>query len=657
MRWKYLLHFYITQMSKSKLYIGASVLFFLLIFSRLFLFFSNTSDNEEYGHLPSELAMIVQMVSLFYIVFFYRTHSNELLYGVQSFFVDGYRIMLEKISAMFAAHFIYQGIMVTFTYGIFTGIYFIVGIEPSSLFLSLFRFLLIYMFAPLMFSMLFGVIVAMLFGIRKISFFAILFIWIATGSMNTELFSDFFSTVHANEWKSLFFIGMNNVMRVYHPYIGFDVHWGNELKLIIWFLIFSGILLILSLRWSLRKSERNLVIKVLLATSFLSVVSAYGVVEISTKVFSNADNMTETNYYMDMKKAETDMHYEIESYSISLEQKQATVQIIFSDIDTLEPTFQLYHAYPIHLIKAGDAPVKFERSGDIVKVHLPTNASSLTFYYELVDTNFAPYTNNRTVLLADMAWYPKKRASHIYEMDEDIGWIKKSERFFPDESYSFTLKVEEVLFSNLPRIGDIYIGESQAVSLIKGQGNKLTYGDYSITYPADWPKMKERVRTLLSQLEKTLHEVRQLAPTTVHTLPTSIVFSNSGLSSFMTKDHLVYNTGYGDAVDSYGVMKDIQQNILQFTVQRKGPYRLHMEWINMGSQLIREKNELIVEFKDRTSESQSYTKVEQESIELVYNSYYQLDDEQQQQFLQKWYKEMDETWGWDQVLDLVEEWR
>jgi hypothetical protein len=644
------------QMFKSKLYIGASVLFFILLISRLILFFSDPYDMEDYGQLPHEIAMLVQMVSIFYIVFFYLLHSRELLYGVQSFFADGYRIMMEKMSAMFAVHFMCQGIMVVVAYTIFSVIYFVVGIELSDFYLSLLRFLMVYMFAPLIFSMMYGLIVAMLFGTKKSSFFVILLVWIVTGSMSTELFFHFFRTVHANEWKSLLFIGMNSVEHVYKSYIGFDVHWGNELKLITWFLIITGIILILSLRWTLRTRERNLVIRVLLAMSVLSVATSYGVVEFSTKAFNRADDTTETNYYMNMNEAETDMRYEIESYLISLEEKQATVQVRFSRLDTMEPTFQLYHAYPVKWIKAGDEPVKFDRDGDIVKVRLPASTSSLTFHYEIVDTSFVPYTNGRIALLADKAWYPKKRASHMYEMNEYTGWIELSERFLPEESYSFTLEVEEVLFCNLPRRGKVYSGNAQAVTLIKGQGNQLIYGDYHITYPADWTKMEDRVPTVLSQLEKTLYEVQQLAPTTIQSLPKAIVFSNYGLSSLMTKDHLVYNTGYGDAVDAYDTTKDFQEKILQLSVQRKGSYIMHNEWINMASQFIRQKNDWKIDYNGRSFKSDSLPKAEQELIESIYHYFHQLNLEQQQQFLRKWYQEMDETWTWNQVLDLVKEW-
>jgi hypothetical protein len=626
------------------------------------LFFSDPYDMEDYGQLPHEIAMLVQMVSIFYIVFFYLLHSKELLYGVQSFFADGYRIMLEKMSAMFAVHFMCQGIMVVVAYTIFSVIYFVVGIELSDFYLSLFRFLMVYMFAPLMLSMMYGLIVAMLLGTKKSSFFVILVVWIVTGSITTELFIDFFKTVHANEWKSLLFIGMNTVQHVYNSYIGFDVHWGNELKLITWFLVLSGIILILSLRWAPRNRERKLVIKVLLVLPFLTVATAYGAVELSTKAFSRADDTTETNYYrkMKMNKMETDLRYDIESYLISLKEKQATVQVKFSRMDTTEPTFQLYHAYPVKWIKADHKRVKFERHGDILRVHLPASTTSLTFHYEIVDTSLVPYTNGRTALLADKAWYPKKRASQMYEIYEfeiygtnERVWFELNELFLPEESYFFTLEVDKALFCNLPRRGKVYSGKAQAVTLIKGQGNQLMYGDYHITYPADWPKMEERVPTVLSQLEKTLHEVQQLAPTTVQSLPKAIVFSAYGLSSLMTKDHLVYNTGYSYAVDGYETTKDFQEKILQLSVQRKGSYIMYNEWINMARQFIRQKNDWKIDYNGRSFVYDSLPKAEQELIESIYHYFHQLSLEQQQQFLRKWYEEMDETWTWNQVLDLV----
>ncbi|NNU97886.1 ABC transporter permease, partial [Anoxybacillus sp. EFIL] len=93
MRWKCLFVFYLKRMFKSKLYASASILFFVLLIVRLILFFSDPYDMEAYWQLRHEVFMLVQMISIFYIVFFYLLHSKELLYGVQSFFTDGYRIM------------------------------------------------------------------------------------------------------------------------------------------------------------------------------------------------------------------------------------------------------------------------------------------------------------------------------------------------------------------------------------------------------------------------------------------------------------------------------------------------------------------------------------------------------------------------------------
>jgi len=602
--------------------------------------------------------MIVQMVSIFYIVFFYLTHSKELLYGLHSFFVDGYRIMLEKISAMFAVHFMNQCIMVLITYTIFSGIYFRVGIEPSDIYFSLFRFLIVYMFAPLLLSMFYGLIVAMIFGTKKISFFVILFLWVTTGSMSAELFDPFFRNVHADEWRSLLFIGLNSVQFVYQSYFGFDIDSGNELKLLTWFLILIGFILILSLRWTIRDIERKFTIKVILVVLSLSIITAKYAVELSTRAFSRADDITEINYYMNLKMngIETDLRYEIKSYVISLVDNQATVQLDFSEMNTLEPTFQLYHAYPIKRIKAGDKLVEFERDGDIVKVSLPKSTLTLTFEYEIEDTSYVPYKKNNTALLANYAWYPKKRASHMYEKNEYTGWLNISEYFLPEESYFFTLEVDELLFCNLPKQGEVYKGKAQAVTLIKGQGNQLTYKDYHITYPADWPKMEERVPMVLSQLEKTIHDIQQLGPTTVKSLPKAIVFSNYGLTTFMTQDHLVYNTGYGVAVNSYETMKDFQEKILNFTIQRKGPNSIFEEWVNMAGQYIRQKNEWKVDFNRRSSQFGYLSQAEQELAESIYHYFHQLDLEKKQKFLREWYIEMDDTWTWKQVLDWVKEW-
>ncbi|KYD25319.1 hypothetical protein B4110_0256 [Parageobacillus toebii] len=216
------------------------------------------------------------------------------------------------------------------------------------------------------------------------------------------------------------------------------------------------------------------------------------------------------------------------------------------------------------------------------------------------------------------------------------------------------MKVDgDVLFCNLPKRGSVYSGKAQAVTLIKGQGNQLVYEDYHITYPADWPKMEERVPTVLSQLEKTLHEVQQLAPTTVQSLPKAIVFSSFGLSSFMANDHLVYNTQDLYAIDKYHMGQDFYEKMLRLSVQQKGSYVMYNEWIHMATRFLMQKRGLQVIDWSRSFQSYVLPKSEQELIKSIYIAFQQLSLEQKQQFLRKWYQEMDETWTWNQVLELV----
>ncbi|WP_090868701.1 ABC transporter permease [Oceanobacillus limi] len=654
MRWNSLLVFYLKQIGKSKLYMGASFLVFLLLITRLIIFFANEFNPEAYGQLPGEIAMIVQMISLFYIIFFFRLQSNELLYGIQAFFVDGYRIMVEKISSMFVAHTIIQGMMLAVTYLIFAVTYFAVGIEISYIYLSLFRFLLLYMFFPFVLSMMYGIVVAMLFGKNKISFFLILLIWIVTGSMVSELFVDFFSSIQANEWRSLLFIGLNSVQHVYQSYIGFDMHWGNELKLLTWFLVITGAILILSLRWTLIVRERNWVLMIVFFIAFVTIATANGSIELSTKAFSRADQTIEVEYYKDLDNPKTDLRYEIEAYTISMNDHNVTVQIDFSKMNTKNPTFQLYHAYPIKWIKEEDELVDFKRSGDILKVNLLGYTDSLTFQYEIIDTQLIPYTNSNIALLADKAWYPKKRASHMYEENELIDWIELTEDFIPEENYVFTLQVREPLFTNLPKKGEVYHGNTQAVTLIYGQGNQLTYDDYLITYPADWPKMEERVPEVLFQLDKTITGIKRIAPTTVDTLPSNIVFSNFGLSSFMIKDHLVYNTGYLEAVNSEISMKDLHNNLIRFIVPQKGSNLLFDEWVTMSGEYIRDITNGGTNMFGLSPNFGFLSEAEHNVVLTIYNKYNQLNLEQKQQFLREWYRNMNEDWTWDQVLELVE---
>ncbi|WP_078557272.1 ABC transporter permease [Bacillus alkalicellulosilyticus] len=656
MRWNLLFVFYIKQFSRSKVYLGGCLLIFLLLGIRL-LFSLNNVEREAYGQLPSEIAMIVQITSLFFILYFYRTLSNELLYGVQSFFLDGYKIMLEKYCALFMAHITYQTVNIFFVYVIYFFIFTNLGIEHSSFYLSLFRFLLVYMFYPLLLCLLYGFVVALVFGTKKISYLFIMLFWIFGGSISSEIFFPFFSKVYVDEWQTLLNIGLNNIMFVYISFIGFDMHWGNELKLLSWFLALIVILLTITIKWSVTRKERKTTIFIIVILLMGAVLSANSVLLFSKRTFSYADYIKETEYYMQISEVQTDLRYEIETYNIVKNNEDIIVEVEFSTLDTLEPTFQLYHAYPIVQIVSSGKPIHYERDGDIIKLQLLEEVTSLTFEYKILDTNFVPYTNGRIALLANVAWYPKKRSTHMYEMDSAKDWIEITEVFPSEESYLFNITTNGVLFCNLPMVGEVFKGESQAVTLIKGQGIKMTYLDYQIIYPADWPKMEDRLPEVISKFEQSLQEIQLLVPTSILSLPKNIVFSNHGLSNLLTSDHLVYNIQYNSAINSYDTLKDIPKNTLQLAVEKKGPEKLYNEWINMTSEAIRDKNGWYIDIKGRSSESFLFSTSEQEIIELVYHHFYQLTTQEKEEFLKQWYLLLDDDWIWNDVLLLIKEWR
>ncbi|KZM53833.1 hypothetical protein A3Q36_09890 [Geobacillus stearothermophilus] len=664
MRWKWLFVFYWKRLLKSKLYIGASFSFFLLLAVRFTLFFTDPYNMESYGDIPHEVFMLVQIVSLFYIVCFYLLYSNELRYGVSSWFADGYRILLEKMSALLAVHALYQGIMLMMSYGVFSLVYLFVGVEPSDLYWSLLRFLAVYQFGPLVLTVLYGVIIALLLETKKVSFFAMLLVWILTGPMTTELFIDLSKTVHARDWTSLLFIGKHAIQRAYDSYIGFEVDRGGEWKWAAWFLSLVGLALLSSIRFTQTRKERNAVLKAFLVFPFLIVLTAYHSLQTNTKAFTRADQTTELEEYRQMKQeTKADLRYRIQSYDLSLHGSRAVVRVALSQLETNRPTFQLYHLYPLHSIEADHQPVKFTRNGDLVTVWLPKRTSTLTFSYEIVDTALIPYTNGRIVLLADRAWYPKKRATHMYRTYEyrvagTRAWDGAfTDQFFPDETYTFTLNVDgDVLFCNVPKRGTVYRGRAQAVTLIKGQGHQLVDQGYEITYPADWPHMAERAPTVIHQMEKTFRHVQQIASTAVSSLPNKIVFSSFGLSSFLANDHLVYNTNDLYGIDQYIMEQNFYEKILRLSVPPKGSRIMYNEWISLATRWLMQKNDLpVIDWSSKSEWFESQPSSVKKQIEAIYQAFQPLDVDQKQQCLRTWYANMDDGWTWDRIFEMMQE--
>lgn len=655
MRIKYLYFFYLKNMSKSKLYLAASLGFIFLVFIRVYMYFNNSFQQENYGDFPIEVVVIVQMVSVLYMIYFYRTFSSELKYGVHNFFTDGYRILIEKMTSLFLVHILFQVILLLFTYAIFTSIYHLVGIEWSPIYGSLFRFLVDHMFSPLIFSSLIGMIIASIFGDKKISIIFILIIWFFAGVINQQVFSSYFSQVGTKDWESLLSIGPGSLYSIYRPYIGFNVNIGLEWRLITWLLLLVSILFLISLKWAIVKKEKRKVrIIVVLLLSF-SIVTGQLSINTNTSTYNYADMDKEVEKYREFQSVNTDVNYEIESYHVQLRDSKVSAKLMFRNSNTDKPSFQLYYAFPIDKILVDGIEASYHREGDIVQVESNTKKfKEIEFIYELQHTQLIPYSNNRMVLLANQAWYPKKRENHVYK-DDGIDYVKITDNIpITDETYYFYLEAENLLFTNLEGLNNHYEGYSNGISIILGQGNQLEYEGYEITYPSDWTNMLNQSKEIIDRLELNFEELRQIVSMDIETPPSKIVFLQDGLSAFIREDHLVYNTGgITTAITEPEAFSVFDENIIRIIAKPKGPIDIFNEWVNLTSIMIRKEHNLPILFQTPTIEIIG-TSLE-ERVNEIHAAFGGWDTEAKRDFLKQWYFEMDETWTWDDVEALVEE--
>ncbi|WP_212667884.1 ABC transporter permease [Virgibacillus pantothenticus] len=611
--------------------------------------------QESYGDLPAEIIIITQMVTILYIVYFYQSFSNELKFGVHTFFVDGYKIIMEKITALLLVHISLQIMLMLTVYVVFTTVYIFVGIELSSIYVSLFRFLIDYMFFPLLFTAFIGLIIALIFGTNKVSIFFIIIIWFLSGVINQEIFSSFFETVGANDWKSLLSIGPNSIYSVYQPYMGFNVDFGLELRLFTWFLLFISIILVASLKWTIVKREKKIILFIVSGLFIVDIGSGFLSIQNNSRAFNSADEIRETERYEQLQRVDANLNYNIKAYDITLDGDDVRTEIKFDYTDTNKPSFQLYYAYPVHCITVDGKKVSYTREGDIIHINSGTDKfKKIAFYYKLADTALIPHSKNSAILLANHGWYPKKSNQHIFEKDLYLGTVKRTDDVPVHEKYFFDLTVDDVLFTNIDSQGDHYKGETNGLSLIKGQGNRLNYKKYDVIYPADWLNMSKRIEEVTHRLETIFKEIKLIAPMKVNVLPPNLVFMNDGTSNLISNDHLVYSTnGSTLAINDKEVMKDFERNLIALTVEQKGNREMYNEWINMSSQMI--KKELGFPIYEPGPTIDLLDSSFEDIVNTIHAEFNLLSVEEKRTFLEQWYLSMDDAWTWENVNLLLEE--
>ncbi|WP_147301591.1 hypothetical protein [Virgibacillus dokdonensis] len=365
--------------------------------------------------------------------------------------------------------------------------------------------------------------------------------------------------------------------------------------------------------------------------------------------------MKETERYEELHSVDTNLHYKIHTYDITIDGDDVRTEIEFDHTATNSPSFQLYYAYPVQKVMVDGTKVSYAREGDIIHINSGTDKfKKITFYYKLTDTALIPYSKNSTILLANHGWYPKKNCKHIFEKDAYLGTVQRTNDVKVNEAYYFTLTADDVLFTNIDSAGRNYKGKTSGLSLIKGEGNQLKYKNYDIVYPADWPNMPKRIEEVTNRLESILSEIYILAPMKVNALPSKLVFMNNTTPNLINNDHLVYSTnGSTLAINDEEVMKDFERNLIALTVEPKGNREMYNEWINMSSQMI--KKEMGTPIYEPGPTIDLLESSFRDIVNSIHAEFNLLSLEDKRIFLEQWYHAMDDAWTWENVNLLLEE--
>ncbi|MFB4159037.1 hypothetical protein ACE1TF_04060 [Geomicrobium sp. JSM 1781026] len=634
----------------------------IMVLSRIYINVIVRSTEESYGHLPSELNILVQATSVLILLYFYLQYSNEIKFGVQYSFSDGYQIMLQKVLGLLLAHITYLSVLLFLVYSLYGLTYLYVGIPLSSIYWSMFLFITMYLFVPFVIYALFGVLLAVTFGRNSIGLIVLLIVWVAAGTYNRQFFHVWFGG--ANDLSSLFSIGPTNDFMIYFSYLGYDLGVDDALRAGAWVAFLCALVLVFTMKWLNDHRTGTIVLGVIVASVLLAVFSAFGSIQLSSKAFNGVDGDREVTYYEQLADFSSDMNYEIESYLLTLEGNRVIANLRLSELATLTPTFQLYHGYPIDNIEGGDEQVPYERHGDQVKVFLPSeNVENIKVVYQLVDTAIMPYKGNRYSYPGNMAWYPKRLDDHMLSFQTaDLSGtndFKLTKDLIEEPLLNFQLKVtEDLLFTNLEATAPgVYEGSTEAVSVIRGEGEQYEYNGYTVVAPADWPNMDERIPVVVSRWEEIILQLRDIGFTDVQNVPKQLILSYPHLhrESFMTSDHMMY-IAYGlEGIHDDLIFSNFERDFIQMTLPVKGNVVVYRSWLELMSHYMWEQSENI-EGRERNAfvaTHNSFRNPEQYD-EMLYH-FDNLDEEKKPSFLYEWYRLLDDMTSIDDINTLIEE--
>ena len=664
-----LLGFYFKSLSRSIFYLVTILFGFFILISRFIVRQFDKFQLQNYGDFLGETGLITQGLILCYMVYFYKIFSEELKYGVQSFFVNSYSILLKKIGALLTVHVLIQLVILLIQILLIYIFYRVWSIPYSSFYIDSAIFLFNYMFIPLLIGSLLGILIATMLGRSKLSIVVILLVWVLLGPLNTELFRDYFRSIPIGDIKSFWQLGVSNSERVFISYNGFELSKMNFYKNIIFLILNFVFLLFVLLKWNTKSGVKlKVFISGIVAVIFVTVIGNQVLKSSDNMLFSYADYHTERDFYKEPFENKTFQiePYQIEGYHIMLNFKEyynAQVEIEISKPKSRELNFTLYHGYEMKSLKDNmNRELNYQHLGDYVEIQLvDENIESITFTYAIKASPSILFEKRNKYLPAYTSWIPTQGKKQLF-YDDRIGNRLMTNVQSKNMDVKYSMKVEGTegnpIITNLNEVDhNKFEGVSNGVTLL--QGNFLSYETpegIEVIYPNDWRNIRKdwtefkKIATLIL-VEGNAILGDELIPTN---LPKLIIFDSTQNISFISADSLIMNLDSLYSLSSPLTLQYLSQELLKVMTE-------HMEgieedaynnWLNLSSLFIRLQLDVESEgaffVEAYYPEEYSYVSTEEKSsIKYVYNHFFELDLQQQREFLKEWYRQLsliDNNW-------------
>ncbi|MCM2676385.1 hypothetical protein [Alkalicoccobacillus plakortidis] len=160
---------------------------------------------------------------------------------------------------------------------------------------------------------------------------------------------------------------------------------------------------------------------------------------------------------------------------------------------------------------------------------------------------------------------------------------------------------------------------------------------------------------VLTHWELIIDELQAMMTIDIQEIPKKVVFSNYGLNSLLTKDHMIYQTHSTTSVVDFNTSKDFEKNLIELMIPKRGNTELFFEWTNMTSQFIRGELNVEVEWPGLSVDAMGFDDDLETAFNQLYADFDALSIDVKRSFLDAWYTDMDESWTWIEVTSLMEE--